>query len=210
MSGWVIWGTALALYGLFRLWYDNWRGPLTKAEIDAFFEKVAGQYGEGTNDPAALRAFLEADDGREFVMLNLVKIAPGTVSDPQTGEPVPGEAMMRRYSDPFVRRLMLRGGHPGMVGRKVGPYVDAWRVEPDPGWSIFGLMRYRSRRDMIRMASDPLFREVHPYKLLGIPTTFSFPTQRQVSLYASPRLTVALVLALGAALVHLTALGAWG
>jgi hypothetical protein len=117
--------------------------------------------------------------------------------------------MMRRYSDPFVRRLISRGGHPGMVGRKVGPYVDAWRVEPDPGWSIFGLMRYRSRRDMIRMASDPLFREVHPYKLLGIPTTFSFPTQRQVSLYASPRLTVALVLALGAALVHLTALGAW-
>ena len=40
MSGWVIWGGALALYGLFRLWYDNWRGPLTRAEIDAFFAEI--------------------------------------------------------------------------------------------------------------------------------------------------------------------------
>lgn len=29
------------------------------------------------NDPAKLRAFLEADDGREFFMFNLVKIATG-------------------------------------------------------------------------------------------------------------------------------------
>ncbi|WP_374530173.1 hypothetical protein [Novosphingobium sp.] len=205
MEGWMIWGGALALYVLFRLWYDNWRGPLTKAEIDAFFEAVQGKFG-GNNDPAVLRAFLEADDGREFVMLNLVKIAPGMVADPDTGAQVPGETMMRRYSDPFVRRLLGRGGHPGMVGRKVGPYVDAWNVEADPGWSIFGLMRYRSRRDMIRMAADPLFAEVHPYKLLGIPVTFSFPTQRQVSVYAGPRVTVALVLALAAALLHLAAL----
>lgn len=209
MSGWVIWGGALALYGLFRLWYDNWRGPLTRAEIDAFFAEVEGKYAGG-NDPAGLRAFLEADDGKEFVMLNLVKVEPGTVSDPVTGAAVPGAAMMRRYSDPFVRGLIARGGHPGMVGRKVGPYVDAWRVEPDPGWSIFGLMRYRSRRDMIRMAADPRFRDIHPYKLLGIPVTFSFPTQRQVSIFAGPRLTVALVLALGAALAHLAVMGAWG
>jgi hypothetical protein len=205
MNGWMIWGTAAALYVLFRLWYDNWRGPLTKAEIDAFLNDVQGKF-SGGNDPAVLRAFLEADDGKEFVMLNLVKIEPGMVTDPDTGAQVAGHTMMRRYSDPFVRRLLRRGGHPGMVGRKVGPYVDAWNVEGDPGWSIFGLMRYRSRRDMIRMAADPLFREVHPYKLLGIPTTFSFPTQRQVSIFAGPRFTVALMLALGAALTQLATL----
>ncbi len=110
---------------------------------------------------------------------------------------------MRRYSDPFVRALLRKGGHPGMVGAKVGPYVDAWNVEGDPGWSIFGLMRYRSRRDMLAMVRDPRFTEIHPYKLLGIPTTFSFPTQRQVSVYMGPRVWVALVLALAAALVQL-------
>jgi hypothetical protein len=197
-----IWGGALVLYGAFRLWYDSWRGPLTPTEIDAFFAEVEGKYG-GNQDPAALRRFLEADDGGEFVMLNLVKVAPGKVADPVTHELIDGRAMMRRYSDPFVWALIRRGGHPGMVGRKVGPYVDAWNVEGDPGWSIFGLMRYRSRRDLIAMIRDPLFAKVHPYKALGIPTTFSFPTQREVSVYLGPRVWVALVLALGAALVQL-------
>ena len=201
MTMW-IWGTALALYAGFRLWYDNWRGPLTRAEIDAFLAEVSGKY-SGGNDPAVLRAFLEADDGREFVMLNLVKIAEGTVSDPHTGQSMAGRTAMRRYSDPFVKALLRRGGHPGMVGAKVGPYVDAWNVEADPGWSIFGLMRYRSRRDLIAMVRDPLFAEVHPYKLLGIPTTFSFPTQRQLSVYMGPRVWVALVLALAAALAQI-------
>ena len=140
MSGWMIWGTALALYDVFRLWYDNWRGPLSKAEIDAFLGEVQGRY-SGGNDPAVLRRFLEEDDGKEFVMLNLVKIEEGMVTHPQTGEQVTGRSMMRRYSDPFVKALLRRGGHPGMVGAKVGPYVDAWNVEGDPDWSIFGLMR---------------------------------------------------------------------
>jgi len=202
MTPWLIWGTALALYVLFRLWYDNWPRPLSQAEIDAFLSEVRGKY-SGGNDPAVLRAFLEADDGKEFVMLNLVKIEQGMVTDPATGQPMEGRAAMRRYSDPFVRALLRKGGHPGMVGAKVGPYVDAWNVEADPGWSIFGLMRYRSRRDMLAMVRDPRFAEIHPYKLLGIPTTFSFPTQRQVSVYMGPRVWVALVLALAAALVQL-------
>ncbi len=201
MHGW-IWIGAIALYLLFRLWYDNWRGPLTNAEIDDFFAKVKGKY-NGANDPAVLRSFLEADDGKEFVMLNLVKIEPGMVVDPQTGKELSGREAMRRYSDPFVRALISRGGHPGMVGRKVGPYVDAWQVEGDPGWSIFGLMRYRSRRDLLQLAADPRFAEIHAYKLLGIPVTFSFPTQRELSVYMGPRAWVALVLALVAALLQL-------
>jgi hypothetical protein len=202
MSGWVIWGSALALYGLFRLWYDGPRKPLSKAEIDTFFAEVHSKYGGG-NDPAVLRQFLEADDGKEFAMLNLVRIEDGMVVDPDTGEQVPGWTMVRRYTAPFIKALLARGGHPGMVGRKIGPYVDAWNVEGDPGWSIFGLMRYRSRRDMIAMVANPLFAKIHPYKLLGIPTTFSFPTQRELSVYVGPRVWVALVLALGAALVQL-------
>lgn len=197
-----IWGGALALYVLFRLWYDNWRGPLSQAEVDAFIADVHGKY-SGGNETGAMRAFLEADDGKEFVMLNLVKIEAGMVTDPATGQPIEGRAAMRRYSDPFVRRLIANGGHPGMVGRKVGPYVDAWNVEGDPGWSIFGLMRYRSRRDLIRMVSDPRFAEHHAYKALGIPVTFSFPTQRELTLYLGPRVWVALVLALAAALAQL-------
>ena len=47
---------------------------------------------------------------------------------------------------------------------------------------------------------------VHPAKLLGIATTFSFPTQRQIAFYASPRVTVGLLCGLLAALTHVAIL----
>ena len=89
MTIWIIWVTALLSYGIFRLWYDNWSGPLKPAEIDAFLAQVAGRF-EGTGNRAdVMRAFLEADDGREFVMANLVRVPETTVTDPDTGAQVP-------------------------------------------------------------------------------------------------------------------------
>ena len=203
MAEGIIWGTALLAYGAFRLWYDNWSGPLKPAEIDAFLAQMAGRF-EGTgNSPDVLRAFLAADDGREFVMLNLVKAQLDPVEDPQTGQMVQGFELLKLYSKRFMPVLFRNGGHPGIVGRKVGGYVDAWNTEPDPGWTVFGLMRYRSRRDMIKLVMDPAFMAGHPDKLLGTLATFSFPTQRVLSFYVGPRVTVALVLALIAALSHL-------
>lgn len=206
LSAWMIWATALAGYGLFRLWYDNWAGPLKPEEIETFLSSVAGRFEDTGNNVQAMRTFLEGDDGREFVMLNLVKAQPEAVRDPSSGEMVPGLELLMRYSRRFMSLLVRSGGHPGMVGRKVGGYIDAWNTEPDPGWTMFGLMRYRSRRDLVKLAMDPAFRAAHPEKLLGTLATFSFPTQRQLSLYAGPRVTVAMLLALVAALAHLALL----
>lgn len=206
MSPWIIWGTALLLYLLFRLWYDNWQGPVKPNEIEAFLDSVGDRLEETGNSRAILRAFLEQDDGGEFLMLNLVKAEMGEVEDPKTGEMVRGVELLKRYSERFMPVLLGRGGHPGIVGRKVGGYVDAWNTSPDPGWTFFGLMRYRSRRDMMRLASDPAFIAAHPEKILGTPVTFSFPTKRMISLYIGPRVSVLLILALAAALVQL----AWG
>ena len=93
-----------------------------------------------------------------------------------------------------------------MVGRKVGGYIDTWNTEGDPGWTIFGLMRYRSRRDMVNLVMDPAFEEGHPDKMLGTVATFSFPTQRVLSLYLGPRVSAALVIALCAACAHIVLL----
>lgn len=207
MAAWVPWMVALALYGAFRLFYDGLRRPLSSAEIAAFMAHVAPRADATGNDLDVLRTFLEADDGREFIMCNLVRTRDGQVTDPESGESASGQEWLRRYSDPFVRALIRRGGHPVYVGRKVGGYVDAWNAAPDPGWTLVGTMRYRSRRDMVALVMDPAFHAAHPAKLLGIDATFSFPTQRMIAFYASPRVTVALVLALGAALGHIVLLG---
>jgi hypothetical protein len=201
-----IWVLALLAYLLFRWWYDNWSGPLTAAEIEEFMAKLPGLDVAVGNDPEVIRAFLEADDGREFVMVNLVKAQLNPVLDPASGQQVPGLALFKRYARRFMSLLLRRGGHPGMVGRKVGGYLDTWNVEPDPDWTIVGLTRYRSRRDLMKLVTDPAFQAAHPEKLLGTLATFSFPAQRMVSLYLGPRISVALVLALLAAVGHLVVL----
>lgn len=199
----VIWGSALALYLLFRLWYDNWSGPLKADEIDSFIDATQDRFEASGNNVSVLRAFLEADDGREFIMLNLVKAQMDDVMDPVTGQMVQGLSLLQRYSKRFMPVLFRNGGHPVMVGRKVGGYIDAWNTEGDPGWTIFGLMRYRSRRDMVKLVMDPAFKEGHPDKMLGTLATFSFPTQRVLSLYLGPRVSSAIVIALGAAIAHI-------
>ena len=205
-----IWTGAALLWVGFLLFYDGLRRPLKRGEIDAFLATLGPRTAETGNDAERLRAFLEEDDGREFVMVNLVRTRPGAVTDPASGETAQGSEWLRRYSAPFVRGLIARGGHPLFVGRKVGGYIDAWNTAADPGWSLAGTMRYRSRRDLIRMAADPAFRVAHPNKTLGIEATFSFPTQRQVAFYASPRVTVGLMLALAAALGHIAMLSPGG
>ena len=203
MPGWWAWLVAAALYAGFLLFYNNWRGKLTPEEIDTMLAQAEAQGAGEINDLAIVRRFLEEDDGREFVMVNLVRVPDTTVTDPDTGRPVPADDMMRAYSKAFMPRLIKHGGHPALAARKVGGYVDAWMVGPDPGWSIVGFVRYRSRRDLLTMVVDPTFKDAHKYKLLGVAETFSFPTQTFLRAYVSPRVTVFLTLALVAALTQM-------
>ncbi len=206
VSGYLVWGVAVVAYLFFRLWYDGMRTPLAPGEVDDFMTRMEGRFAGTGNDPAVLRAFLEQDDGKEFIMLNLVKAEMGDVRDPATGEMAKGIEFLKRYSSRFMPVIFRKGGHPVIVGRKVGGYVDAWNTAPDPGWTIYGSVRYRSRRDMMHLVMDPAFIAAHPEKILGTAATFSFPTQRMVSFYLGPRVSVALVLALAAALAHLALL----
>ncbi len=206
MAGWWVWLLAAALYGGFRLFYDNWRGRLTQEEIDTMLARAQAAGAGEVNDLSTVRRFLEEDDGREFVMVNLVRVPDTMVTDPDTGAQVPAVDMMKAYSKAFMPLLLRHGGHPALATRKVGGYVDSWMVGPDPGWSIVGFMRYRSRRDMLKMVLDPAFEAAHKYKPLGVAETFSFPTQPFLRAYVSPRISVFLILALAAALAQLAIL----
>ncbi len=206
MPGWWVWLVAAGLYGGFRLVYDNWRGRLTHEEIDTMLAQAAAQGVGEVNDLSTVRTFLEEDDGREFVMVNLVRVPDTMVTHPDTGTQVPAREMMQAYSKAFMPLLLRHGGHPALVTRKVGGYIDSWMVGPDPGWSIVGFMRYRSRRDMLKMVLDPAFEAAHKYKPLGVAETFSFPTQPFLRAYVSPRISVLLILALAAALAQLAIL----
>ena len=198
-----IWMAAAGTYVAFRAWYDNWGGKLTRAEIDAFLTRGRANGADQHNDLAVIEKFLSEDDGREFFMLNLVRLHPGDVADPVTGQPTPGRQLMSRYSNPFMRRLFLRGGHPALAARPIGGYVDAWDAPPNPGWTIVGYMRYRSRRDLMKLAGDPTFRDIHQFQIAATDTTFSFPTRPMIMTLMGPRIWVGLVIALAAALTQI-------
>lgn len=199
----VIWAMLLLELAAFFAWYENWDGPLTPEEIDTYFARAAGQASGNHTDPEALRRFLEADDGRSFLMLNLVKLAPEPVPHPETGVPTRAADLLDGYTARFLTALAWRAGHPVLAGQQVGAHVDSWGDLPDPGWSVIGLMRYRSRRDMMELVTDPQFSSGHAFKIAAIEQTASFPTQVLASFSAGPRLLVPLISILIAAFAHM-------
>ena len=205
-GAWWVWLVAAGLYILFRLWYDNWRGPLSADEVEHFLRLSESSPGAEHTDLQVLRKFLEQDDGKEFVMCNLIRLHPQPVAHPATGAMITPLKLIKEYFGPFVVTLLLRGGHPMLSSRKVAGYVDSWNTPPDPGWTAVGMMRYRSRRDMMLLATNARFLAGYRFKIAAIDQTFSFPTQVISEMVLRPRGIVALVLALVAALAHLASL----
>ncbi|MEM7118430.1 MAG: hypothetical protein AAF614_38760 [Chloroflexota bacterium] len=202
-----IWVVALLVYLAFRLWYDGLRKPLIPSEIEHFTNILEKRANEGFDeqDIAIVRKFMEEDDGKEFIMVNMVEFHPSPVTHPDTGKEISAPRLLNEYFAPLMRMFLSRAGHPVFSGKVVGGYLDAWNTPPDPGWHASGLVRYRSRRDaMLASLANPAFDGIHKYKIAAIKQTFAMPTKPLAGgFYASPRITVALVLALVAALLQL-------
>ena len=201
-----IWLGALVAYLVFRLWYDGLGKPLTPDEIAHFSQLIQDSADQGlsSGDVATLRKFMEEDDGKEFIMVNLIEFNASPVTHPDTGREINAPALLTEYTKPFMGKILRKAGHPVIAGQGVGGYLDAWNTPQDPGWHMAGLVRYRSRRDVIVLSlADPAFAAIHKYKIAAMKQTFAFPMQTRVALYASPRVTAVLLLALGAALLQL-------
>ncbi len=102
----------------------------------------------------------------------------------------------------FITALFRRAGHPAFAGPAAGGYVENWGVEQNPGWTFSGVIRYRSRRDMIELATDPKFEPAHAYKIAAMPHTLAFPVTPAVTV-VGPRVWVALLLTAVAAVAQL-------
>ena len=207
-SGIAIWVGALLVYAAFLAWYGGVRGPLQHEEIERYLAQLAqGSEEHPPEQVAELRRFLEADDGREFFMVNLLRMQPGEVVVPGSDRREPASAVMQRYSGPFLRALLQRAGHPAFVGPAVATYLEHWDVPPDPGWSFAGVIRYRSRRDMIELVVDPAFEPAHVNKLAALASTLAFPVA-PARIWIGPRVWIGLSIGLLAALAHVAVLSA--
>lgn len=203
---WKIWILVPIIYGIFSIWYFNWRGPITFEEVDAFmvsFDQVEGSEHTGAE---IFREFLEQDDGSEFVMLNLVQLHQGEVVHPISGDKMSASKLIGEYFGPFARALLKRGGHPVFQARTVGGNMDSWNVDNNQGFGVTGMMRYKSRRDLVELILDSGFADAHIYKLAAIERTISYPTRIMMSTSMRPPVAVLLVLALMASIAQNVAL----
>ena len=188
---WLLWTILAALYLGFRLWYDGGGGPLRPEEI-AHYMATLEERGADPTRLQAIREFLEADTGSDFVMANFIQLR----DEPSA------RAELDRYMDGILSPLVWRACHPVLAGPVVGRPLDLWGLENADHWSLVALVRYRSRRDMIEIATDPRFQEAHPHKVAALERTIAIPTEPFLQL-GSPRWLAALALALPGALLQL-------
>jgi hypothetical protein len=208
MASFWVWGLALLGYAAFLGWYVNWRGPLSRAEIESLMaQMLASNVGHGDQDEMpVIRRFLEEDDGREFFMLNVIRLSETDVADPVSGEMRPVRQVMAGYTRMFMPALFARGGHPALAARRIGGMVDTWGLKEVPEWSMMGYIRYRSRRDLAHLVCNPRFSGAHAFKFAAMPQTFNFPTRPMIMTLAGPRIWVGLSFALAAAIAQIALL----
>jgi len=175
------WILLTGIYVVFFFWYTNFEAPLTRDESDAFLAQIQKR-GTDPDQLAPLTRFLYNDDGDDFVMVNLTDMRK---HDSKTGQEAPDE-QLDRYMAYMWPALFLRACHPVFFSQGRYEALDIWGVEGAQNWSQFAMMRYRSRRDMLAISSNPQFEGSHDFKIAAMKKTVAFPVAGGFS-YADPR-----------------------
>jgi hypothetical protein len=190
----ILWLVLAAIWLIFFSWYTSFGGPLSDTEIDRYLA-VFEQRIQDTARLAQLRAFLESDTGDDFVVVNAIdyKKTPGRVEGVREG--AGAQEILDHYMAYMWPALLSRACHPVMAGEVASLAIDTWGIEGAEEWSMAGLMRYRSRRDMMEIVANPDFGDSHVYKIAAMEKTIAFPIDPWFQL-GDPRLLLALLLAI--------------
>jgi hypothetical protein len=189
-----------ALYLLFLLWYGGRGKPLTQDEIDGFLREL-GAHAHGPESQVtldAVRELVAGDDGREFVMQNLVRYRPKAVYPPGYAFDDDPRAADRRYGKAIVGPLLRRASMMVFVARRSGRFVEPPGAD---AWHYVAMVRYRSRRDFLRFAVEVERGDIAVHKWAAIEKTHVFPVRPLVSLIFV-RGAVAVLLALAGAALY--------
>jgi hypothetical protein len=192
----------LLLYVLFLLWYGGRGSPMSSVEVETLLEQVR-RNAEAAGAPFAsdlmesIRQVTKNEDGREFVMVNLIRYRTKAVYPPGWEYGDDPHAADARYNRAVVPLLLKRACIPIFLGRSDGRFLTPEGTEQ---WDCVVLVRYRSRRDFLGLCADLAKDRADVHKWAAIETTQVFPVHARLSLYMV-RLVIALALALVVLLV---------
>ena len=177
---------------------------MSSAEVDTLLERVrrnaqAAEAPLASDLMSSIREVAEKDDGREFVMVNLIRYRTKAVYPPGWDYGDDPHAADARYNRAVVPLLLKRACIPVFLGRSAGKFLALVGSVP---WDCVILVRYRSRRDFLGLCADLAKDRADVHKWAAIETTQVFPVDARLSL-SMIRIVIALALALVVLLVFL-------
>ncbi len=191
-----IWLILVLVYAAFFSWYTSFDGPLTDDEMKYYMS----QFENREPPPPAeaierLRKFMEEDTGDDFVMVNVIDMyeTPLQIEGVKPGET--SNEVLAKYMEYMYPALFSRASHPVLFGESAGSAMDLMNADGMGEWTQGAGMRYRSRRDMLEIATNPAFQGSHDFKIAAMRKTIAFPIDPWAQL-GDPRLVLALLLGL--------------
>ncbi len=170
----------LALAG-FHVWHTPLRGPLSDTEIDRFLSTQQETGGAAWTDAEAFEAFLRADDGRPFVMINLMEVRDVAAYPADfASEAAAGVDAERAYGQAVLPLLLARGSYPIARAERHQTIINSVG-EDAANFDSLALVRYRSRRDLIDMISSEPFLSAELHKWASLENTLVAPARATTS-----------------------------
>jgi hypothetical protein len=171
----------VALFALFLAWYGGRGRPLDAVETTSYLTQLAAccRTDQDREVLEQVRELVARDDGREFVMQNLVRYRAKAAYPPGYDFNDSPRDADRRYGRAIIRPLLRQGSHPVFIARRSGRFIEP---EGADQWHYVALVRYRSRRDFLRFALAIEHQDIAVHKWAAIETTHVFPVAPLVSL----------------------------
>ncbi len=194
MSAVMIWIIAVLAYAAFWFWYVGFQKKVTPQEVAATMCIFEHDDTWTATQKEHLRNFLLDDDGKDFVMVNLLHLKSPKKESLEK---------LNTYQKIFLGSLLRKAGHPIMIARAASGNVENVACDHADDWSAAGMVRYRSRRDLMNILPATIGSEHHGLKLESLEKTFAFPASPWF-MFGGPRIVVALGIALLASVLHIT------
>jgi hypothetical protein len=191
-----IWAILTGLYVVFFSWYTSFGGPLSDEEIAHYIELIERRVPAPPPERLAMmRKFLEEDTGDDFVMINVIDMyeTPLQIEGVEPGET--SDEVLGKYMEYMYPALFARACHPVIYGQAANTAMDLMNADGMERWTVGAGMRYRSRRDMLEIATNPAFAGSHEFKVAAMRKTIAFPIDPWMQL-GDPRVLLALLLGL--------------
>ena len=189
-----LWCALGCIYIGFALWHYPWRGPLSMAEIENLTEGSVGSSGTSWADIEAFVTFLLEDDGRPFVMVNLLEFSDAAqYPEGQFPNITTGDDASLEYAKSLLPLLFQRGSYPILVLSKHNTILDSVGGEAG-AFEQIALVRYRSRRDLLTMITSDAFKDAKVHKWASLDNSLAASTSRMAGLNLGALVPVFLVI----------------